>query len=135
MRSVAYKTARSKLLAVAELLPVNGNNKPMVMELPAGSSLPEHPLASELSRAVAATAPRWSKRRRAFESCFTCVPASISVFELEEYLGTGDWHPYEVIEVAPGRATRHDFPAGHPARWVRVKADQACRATAIFLYE
>jgi hypothetical protein len=52
-----------------------------------------------------------------------------------DVLGTGDWHPYKVIEVPPGSGTRHAFPAGHPARWVRLKADQACRATATFLYE
>lgn len=52
-----------------------------------------------------------------------------------DVLGTGQWHPYKTIEVAPGETPQHTFPPGHPARWVRLKADQACQATAIFRYE
>ncbi len=52
-----------------------------------------------------------------------------------DVLGTGQWSTYKVLELDPGENTHHAFPAGHPARWVRLKSDQACQATAIFKYD
>jgi hypothetical protein len=52
-----------------------------------------------------------------------------------DVLGTGEWRTYKVLELAPGAKTEHAFPAGHPARWVRLKADRDCEATAMFTYE
>lgn len=51
-----------------------------------------------------------------------------------DVLGTGQWTTYKVLEVAPGKKANESFPAGHPARWVRLKADQDCKASATFKY-
>jgi hypothetical protein len=49
---------------------------------------------------------------------------------------TGDdmWHSYETFSVPAGRTVEHTFPLGYSAHWVRMKADQDCRATAWFVY-
>jgi hypothetical protein len=52
-----------------------------------------------------------------------------------DVLGTGQWQTYKVLELQPGENTHHAFPPGHPARWVRLKSDQACQASAIFKYD
>ena len=52
-----------------------------------------------------------------------------------DFLATGRWAVYRTFQVPPGKALRHDFPAGYSAHWVRVRADRNCRATASFLYE
>ena len=52
-----------------------------------------------------------------------------------DVLGTGQWHTYKEFDVAAGKSVDVTFPAGHPARWARVKVDQDCRATATFTYE
>jgi hypothetical protein len=45
------------------------------------------------------------------------------------------FHEYARIEVPRGRKGVHRFPRGFHAHWVRLVADQACRATATFIYE
>jgi hypothetical protein len=60
-------------------------------------------------------------------------PASILV-EVD-ITGNGDWHPYRTFTVKPGEKTRHDFPAGFSAYWVRTQSNTPCQATAEFLYE
>ncbi len=52
-----------------------------------------------------------------------------------DVLGTGLWRTDRTLEVAPGEMIDHLFPTGHPARWVRLKSDQACQATATFKYD
>lgn len=47
----------------------------------------------------------------------------------------GTWHVYDTISVPAFRNVRHEFPHGYSAHWVRVRADQHCRATARFIYE
>ncbi|MCH5378127.1 MAG: hypothetical protein JJ992_29580, partial [Planctomycetes bacterium] len=57
-------------------------------------------------------------------------------FQLEvDILGLGTWLPYQRISVPPGRTVTHQFPAGYQAHWVRVTANQGCRATAWFTYD
>ena len=48
--------------------------------------------------------------------------------------GTGLWVTYQTFPVAPGKTTAHSFPAEFSARWLRVSADQKCRATAWLVY-
>lgn len=45
------------------------------------------------------------------------------------------WLPYATIRVPAGETITHTFPAGYAAYWVRLKADQPCRATAMFNYD
>jgi hypothetical protein len=52
-----------------------------------------------------------------------------------DVLGTGQWAVDKVIEVKPGEKAQHVFDRGNPARWVRLKSDQACQVTAIFKYD
>jgi hypothetical protein len=49
-------------------------------------------------------------------------------------LGHGPWMTYKTFEVQPGKDFNFDFPSGFQARWVRVKADKNCTATAWFEY-
>ena len=49
--------------------------------------------------------------------------------------GTGLWVPFKTFELTKGEATTFDFPAGFSAYWVRAKSNQACKATAQFVYE
>jgi hypothetical protein len=48
--------------------------------------------------------------------------------------GENTWHSYQVISVPAGRTVEHTFPLGFSAHWVRMKAEQDCRATAWFVY-
>jgi len=45
------------------------------------------------------------------------------------------WFPYATIRVPPGETVAHVFPWGYSAHWVRLKADRACRASAVFVYD
>lgn len=49
--------------------------------------------------------------------------------------GDGDWLTYATLTIPPGEPARHEFPTGYSAHWVRLTADQACEASAIFTYE
>jgi hypothetical protein len=46
----------------------------------------------------------------------------------------GIWQHYTDLEVCPGKTREYAFPDGFSAHWVRLKADRACRASAIFNY-
>jgi hypothetical protein len=48
---------------------------------------------------------------------------------------SGVWHKYAAIKVPAGLKVTHEFPAGYNAHWVRVTADKACQAKAMFAYE
>lgn len=57
------------------------------------------------------------------------------VIELD-VMGTGDWIPYTTIHAAAGtKATHFQFPSEVQARWLRVQAQQACKATAWLTYQ
>jgi hypothetical protein len=47
----------------------------------------------------------------------------------------GYWKTYKKITAPPGEPTTHLFPTGFGAYWVRVTADNPCKATATFVYE
>lgn len=49
--------------------------------------------------------------------------------------GTGLWVLYQSFEVAPGKAFIHQFPDAFGAYWVRLVADQDCRATGQLEYK
>jgi hypothetical protein len=51
-----------------------------------------------------------------------------------DFLGDGSWHEYKTIHVARNGYEHHEFPEGFSAHWVRLKADQPCKATAQFIY-
>jgi len=51
-----------------------------------------------------------------------------------DFAANGDWSEYRKFTVAPGKTVRHRFPPGYSAHWVRLKADRATQATAIFAY-
>ncbi|NBW97670.1 MAG: hypothetical protein EBR28_13330 [Planctomycetia bacterium] len=48
--------------------------------------------------------------------------------------GDGEWFAYSTLVVPVGEAITHEFPPGFLAQWVRLRADAACRATAVFTY-
>lgn len=48
--------------------------------------------------------------------------------------GDGEWFAYATLDVPAGETVAHEFPPGFLAQWVRLRADAACRATAIFMY-
>ncbi|BCM89512.1 hypothetical protein IAD21_01358 [Abditibacteriota bacterium] len=48
--------------------------------------------------------------------------------------GTGQWHPYKSFSVPVAQTTKHEFPTGFQAYWLRVVADQNCSATAQLKY-
>ncbi len=52
-----------------------------------------------------------------------------------DFSAAGFFHEYKTIEVPAGKTITHEFPQGYSARWVRVKSDKACQATAQFFYE
>jgi len=52
-----------------------------------------------------------------------------------EFAGLDLWRTYKTITVPAGQTVTHEFPEGFSAHWVRVKADKACKATAMFTYE
>jgi hypothetical protein len=49
--------------------------------------------------------------------------------------GTGLWVTHKLLEVPPGSAIRHEFPAAIAARWLRVSTDADCTASAQLTYE
>ena len=51
-----------------------------------------------------------------------------------DFAANGDWSEYRKLTVEPRQTTRHQFPAGYSAHWVRLKADRPTQATAIFTY-
>jgi hypothetical protein len=61
--------------------------------------------------------------------------ARFAAFAVEvDPLGDGDWHPYGEYSVADGSYRHHEFPRGFSAHWVRLRCDEACVATAHFVY-
>ena len=52
-----------------------------------------------------------------------------------EPVGHGPWMEYKEISVAPGETESFEFPAGTEARWIRIKSDKDCVATAWLEYE
>ncbi len=58
------------------------------------------------------------------------------VFTVEvDFAANGEWSEYLKLEVEPGQTAHHRFPAGYSAHWVRLKADRAARASALFTYQ
>jgi hypothetical protein len=56
-----------------------------------------------------------------------------AAFDVEiDFLGAGDWAPYERIE-CPGYRF-HTFPSGFSAHWVRLTPQADCTASAEFIY-
>ncbi len=51
-----------------------------------------------------------------------------------DFLGTGNWNTYKEIKVPAGKYVHYEFPDAYSAHWVRVRVDNACRATASFVY-
>lgn len=51
-----------------------------------------------------------------------------------DFLGTGKWHRYTVLNVPAGGYTHHEFPRGFSAHWVRASASRDCVATVQFAY-
>ena len=49
--------------------------------------------------------------------------------------GTGLWMPYESFPVKANQSTRHTFPEGFSAYWVRAISDTATIASVTFTYE
>ena len=54
---------------------------------------------------------------------------------LEVNFDHADWRVYQTLPIPAGQTVAHAFPEGFAAHWVRVAADQPCRATALFTYE
>jgi hypothetical protein len=52
-----------------------------------------------------------------------------------DFTGDGSFHDYKAIAVSPGKTVTYEFPTGYSARWVRLKSDKDCTATAQFDYE
>ncbi|WP_295119773.1 hypothetical protein [uncultured Chitinophaga sp.] len=50
-------------------------------------------------------------------------------------VGTGVWMTYKEVKVAPGQNFTHQFPEGFQARWIRIKSNQDCTATAWLTYK
>jgi len=51
-----------------------------------------------------------------------------------DFMGTGEWKTYAVLEVGANGYTHHEFPEAFGAHWARITADRDCTATAQFLY-
>ena len=49
--------------------------------------------------------------------------------------GTGLWVPYKSFQLEPEVTTKHDFPEGFSAYWIRATSSAATTATVTFLYE
>ena len=47
-----------------------------------------------------------------------------------DFYADGQWHPYQLFIVEPGKPLTHEFPTGYAAHWVRVKLSADCRASA-----
>jgi hypothetical protein len=52
-----------------------------------------------------------------------------------DFLSTGDWEELTRVEVPAGETVTHVLPAGFAAHWLRIRAIDACNATAEFVYE
>jgi hypothetical protein len=52
-----------------------------------------------------------------------------------DFLATGAWHEYGNFVVDPGGISRHEFPAGYAAHWIRLRVNRPCTATAQLAYE
>jgi len=58
------------------------------------------------------------------------------VFTVEvDFAANGEWSEYLKLVVEPGQTAYHRFPAGYSAHWVRLKANRATRASALFTYD
>ncbi len=63
------------------------------------------------------------------------APTTVT-FQIEvDITAQGDWFIYKKIQVKPGETGKHEFPAGYSAHWVRIRASDACAATALFTYK
>ncbi|NOY81549.1 MAG: hypothetical protein GXP31_11180 [Kiritimatiellaeota bacterium] len=51
-----------------------------------------------------------------------------------DFIRDGSWCKYAAFDVAPDRRFVHEFPDGYSAHWIRLRADLACRASAVFEY-
>jgi len=51
-----------------------------------------------------------------------------------DFLGDGDWRPYQTFEIEAKGYRHHSFPEGFSAHWIRFRADAACTATAHLHY-
>lgn len=49
-------------------------------------------------------------------------------------IGHGPWMVYKEVSVPEGETVIHEFPANFEARWVRVRSNKNCEATAWFEY-
>lgn len=56
-------------------------------------------------------------------------------FTVEVDINHGEWKLYKRFVVPAGKSVSHTFPQGFQAHWVRVRADQDCKATAMLTYE
>ena len=52
-----------------------------------------------------------------------------------DFLATGSWRRYAVVEVPAGEQVTHAFPEGFAAHWVRITSDRSAKATAWFRYD
>lgn len=56
-------------------------------------------------------------------------------FRIEiDFTGMEDWKSYERCSTGSDGYTRHIFPSGFSAHWVRLVPEADCRATAVFFY-
>lgn len=56
-------------------------------------------------------------------------------FALEiDFLGNGEWSPYETLKTGAGGYSYHVFPPGFSAHWIRLTAKTTCTASAEFMY-
>ncbi|MCB1021112.1 MAG: hypothetical protein H6509_05180 [Bryobacterales bacterium] len=51
-----------------------------------------------------------------------------------DFLGDGDWSPYEVIPIAGSGYAHHEFPSGFSAHWVRLTSSESTTLSAEFVY-
>ncbi|MBD3183013.1 hypothetical protein GF312_12030 [Candidatus Poribacteria bacterium] len=51
-----------------------------------------------------------------------------------DFFGNSTWKTYDVISVTARGYVHHEFPTGFSAHWVRVVANDSCKATAYFVY-
>lgn len=66
-----------------------------------------------------------------------CETDELSVaFKIEvDFLGNGDWKPYETLKVSKAMGyVHHEFPDAFSAHWVRLTPLSDCKATAHFHY-
>jgi len=51
-----------------------------------------------------------------------------------DFMGNGTWHRYETLKVPVEGYTKHIFPEGFSAHWIRLVPQTDCQATASFFY-